>query len=55
MEVRDDSEGNKGVYVGFLNKKDIPPDILPVSSLAQVDRFVSADALAKYKRLEFGE
>jgi len=55
MEVRTDSLGQKGVFIGFLNQSDIPPEILPVSDLGSLDRFVSADALAKYEKLEFGE
>ena len=56
MEVREDSQGCKGVFVGFLRAEDIPPDILPVSSLTQVDRFVSQAALSKYERSgEFDE
>ncbi len=50
MEERLDSLGRKSVYVGYLRQGDRPPDIVPVSSLSQLNRYIPSGTLAKYEK-----
>jgi hypothetical protein len=55
MKEATDSAGRPSVFVGFLRDEDRPSDIIPVQSLAQMTSLVSERAIAKYKKIDFGE